>query len=506
MKRRQLTVLVAGLLIGSPLLTEKPLAAEWDRAAGITLGAELSDNICLSDNEKQTQGFATATPDIRLRGRGARASVDLNGSVRFNSLSESDVTCSDGQRPLFANRQTWAPNVRYRGNLELIEDWLVLESDASARTVNIDPFAAGSANRIDGRDNVNIVYQYGAGALVQRRLFDSADMRVRYYYNEQINGVRQFGDSTENRGEFDLGTQRGNNRLTLGLSGRYSEIDYEGNVNAPAFDNTLSSAHVTASLRLSSSWQLIALAGEEWNAFTSILPDIDGSYWDASLRWSPNDRVELQIGTGERFFGTTPHASVRYRHKRSELYANYNRTVTTPRDLRATSGRFDNPFDDEFDPDFDTGEGVIPGLPPIVTGEPTFIGNTPVINERLNLRYRFSARRTTISVSASESRQKRLEDSDEATFSNLGLSMSRSLSSTLSTNMHLGWNQREGRGGNVGIFSQPSETWYGRFGFNRRLGNDTTISMNYQHTRRESDAEFNQYSENRLTLTVRHQF
>lgn len=507
---KHLTALLTGILIGAPLLAEKLIAAEWDTGAGLSLGAEFSDNICLRENNKKARGFATVTPDIHVRGRGARTNVSLSGNLRYNTLADSDFSCSGGQGSNYSNRESVIPSVRYRGDLELIDNWLTLESDASASTSNIDPFAPGNSDSFDGRDNVNIVYQYGAGARIQGRLFDRADMRLRYNYNEQHNAVRVLGDSSENRGEFDLGTERSGDRLTVGLSGRYSQVTYDGTVSSPAFDNTLSSAQARASLRMSPDWRVSVMGGEEWNEFISLRPEIDGTYWDASLRWSPNDRVDAEVGTGERFFGTTPRMSIRYNHKRSELSATYNRTLTLPRNLRSTDGFFDTPFDPGFDTEFDPGDvaapGQFPGLPPTLSGEPTFIGDSPIINERLRLAYRYSGRRTMISVSASESRQQRLEDLDKATFSTLGFALSRSLSAALTANLNLTLTEREGQGVNVSVFSEPTQTWRALVGLNRRLGSRTTMSMSYQHTRRESNAAFNSYTENRVVLSARHQF
>lgn len=501
---RPVTVLFSGLLIGGPLLTEGLFAAEWQREAGLSLGTYYSDNICLSndDDDRIGRGAATVTPDVSVTGQGARANLFLQAAVQYDTLAESSLECTSGRNAQLTNRESVIPSLRYFGDLELIEDWLTLESDAFVGRNPLDPFAAGGRDRFDGRDNTNITYQYGAGATIQRRLFDSADMRLRYHYNEQRNGVNLLGDSSEDLGEFDLGTERSGNRLTVGVGGRYSKVTYEGNELRPAFDNTLSSAEARAALQLSSSWQINGLVGEEWNEFTSARPDIDGSYWEAGLRWAPNDRVEVNIGTGERFFGTAPHISIRYRHRRGELSADYARTLTLPRNLRTAGPGFDDPLPPDFD--------QLPGEPPTVSGEPTFIGNTPIINERLNVRYRFSARRTTITIRASDSRQTRTEDLAEATFSDLGLTFSRSLSTTLSGNVRLNWSEREGEGegggDNVGFFGQSSETWRAGLGVSRRLGSNTTMRMDYDYTSRESDAALNQYDENRVTLSARHQF
>jgi len=414
-------------------------------------------------------------------------------SVRRLDLLRAAVGDEPSQwYPALTNRESFIPSLRYLGDLELIEDWLTLESDASATTNRIDPFAPGGADAFDGRDNVNITYRYGAGATIQRRLFGAADLRLRYHHNEQSNAVCVLSDSSEDRGEFDLDISPGGSRLSMGISARHSEVSFDGDVNRPAFDNTLSSAEVTLGLQLSASWQINGLAGEEWNEFDSVRPDVDGSFWDVGLRWSPNSRVEVEVGTGERFFGSTPRASVRYRHKRSEVTVDYARTLTFPRNLRAPGGFID--------------PRQLPDGPTTVDGEPTFTGDSPIINERLSVQYRFSARRTTVTISAADSRQERTEEFSDATFSNVGLTISRSLSSALSANAGVNWSQREGQGGTVGFFGGDSETWRGSLGLNRRLGNNTSLNLSLQHTRRESDGAFNQFEENRITLSASHQF
>jgi hypothetical protein len=494
------TRLFCGLLLGASLVTEGLLAAEWQREAGVSLRTYYSDNICLSDDDHVERGGAMVTPNLQVNGQGDRGNLSLNAAVTYDSLADSSLECETGQRRQLTNRESVIPSLRYLGDFELIEDWLTLESDAFIGRNPIDPFAAGRIDQFNGRDNVNITYQYGAGATLQRRLFDSADMRLRVYHNEQYNRVNQIGDSSEDRGEFDLGTERSGNRLTVGVAGRYSEVTFDSNGLRPAFVNTLSSAEVRAALRLSSSWEVNALVGEDWNEFISYRSDIEGSYWDAGLRWTPNERVEVALGTGERFFGSTPRASIRYQNRRNEVTADYARSVTFPRNLRAPALDPDDPFGLDF--------GLLPSDPLYFTGDLTFIGNTPIINERLSVRYRYSARRTGITISASDSRQLRLEDAGEADFSSLGLIVTRSLAANLTGNFRVSWNETDGRGNGAGFFGQHSEWRRAGVGVERRLGNSTTISLGYDHINADSDDNrpFFEFEENRVTLTLRYQF
>lgn len=524
------SALLTRLLIGSSLLSQYSIAAEWQRDAGFSVSSFYSDNICLSNEDPKGKSAATVTPNLRLNGRGARANLSLNAALTYNSVANSSIECLTPQGAGLTNRVSVIPSLRYTGDLEVVEDWLTLESNALAVRNPIDPFAPGGINRFDGRDNINITYQYGAGATIQRRLFDNANLRLRYFHNEQENAVNILGNSSEDRAEFQLGNgQMGNgqpgnaqigngqggvgeignnqsgNRLSFGIAGRYSKFNIDETEFQSAFDNTLSSVDFRAALQLGGGWQIDTLFGREFNEFISNRDDIDGTYWDVGLRWSPNSRVELSVGTGERFFGRTPRMSARYRHRRSDLIVDYTRSLTVPRNLRAASL---DP-NDEFGPDFEQ----LLGDPLTLSGQPTFIENSPILNERLSIRYRFSARRTTVSVNASDSRQSRVDTFGDAIFTDLGVSLTRSLSAALSANLQARWSDRKSQGGNnnVGFFGQDAEDWSVGFSLNRRLGINSNVNLGYSYRRRDAETNspfnaFNQFEENRLTLSVSHQF
>ncbi|MEQ9462265.1 MAG: TIGR03016 family PEP-CTERM system-associated outer membrane protein [Haliea sp.] len=489
-------------LCGALWGANQSLAAEWDTGAGIAVGGYYTDNVCLAQSGEEDKWVGTARPDVSVRGRGARGNVNLRAAAEYNSLGDSDLECTTGQGASLTNRESVVPSVRFSSDYELVQRWLQLDFAASARQTNINPFAPGGTT--SGRDNTDIVYDYTAGALLQRRLAQVAELRLRYAYNEQFNSVGVNGDSTEDRAEFDLDSLPGSGRLSVGAGGRYSKVNYEDSDLRPAFDNTLSSAELRAALQLDSAWQLNALVGQEWNEFTSSRDDIEGDYWDVGVRWTPNPRVEVSVGSGERFFGSTPRADIRYRHKRSEITVSYARTLSFPRNLRVG----DNGFVEPGDP-FDPGFGELPGDPLGEEGLPTFIGNSPILNERFDLRYRFTARRTSVTLSGSDSRQRRTEDDAEATFRNAAITFNRNLSSLLSANLRLSREEREGTGGEFGEFGgfgQSSKAWRAGLGFSRRLGNDTTLTVAYQFLTQESDFALNDYDENRVTFNLRHAF
>jgi hypothetical protein len=475
-------------------------AAEWDTAGGLAVAAVYTDNVCLARDDKQGKAFATATPDVRLSGRGARASVNLNARVLYNSLADEELDCPQGAGlgGLGRFRERFIPSGSFLATFEAVENWLTFDANASATQNAVNPLAPGGDDPLTGRGNTNISYRYGAGATAQRRIEQAVDFFLRYQYSEQVNTADFVGlpDATQDSVQGSLGMVPGAQRLTLSVNGRYTRVSFDEDRFAGAQDNELSAAEAQAVLQLSDSWQLNGLYGREWNDFISAFDDIDGTYWDAGVRWAPNSRVEVNAGTGERFFGETPRFAVSYRHKRTLLRASYLRTIQFPFNLR--SPRPDP--DDPFGPDF----GELPGDPVTSPSTPTLPGQGPIKNESLSLDYSFTARRTIVALSASESEQLRLLDGSEFLFRNARATLTRRLSPRLNASVRLGWRETEGRGAaGFGGFGRNVETWTGGLNLTRRFGNDLTVTLAYRYRQQESPFVFNEFEENRITLSAR---
>ncbi|MEQ8264487.1 TIGR03016 family PEP-CTERM system-associated outer membrane protein [Pseudohaliea sp.] len=474
-------------------------AAEWERGAAVSLSSYYSDNICLANRDKEGEYVGTVTPDIRLKGTGARASVSLNARVELNTLDQLDTDCPGGaQGGQLLNRESVIPTGNFSADTEVVENWLTLNADAFAGQNPINPFAPGGDDGINARDNTNITYRWGAGATAARQFSGRTQFFLRYYYNEQTNAVGLLADSNENQWQGRFGMIPGTSRFTASISGQYSEVEFEESARAPAFTNELSSAQLNLAFQLTRSLQLNGYVGEEWNVFTSASDDIDGEFWDVGLRWTPNERVAVDIGTGERFFGDTPRFNVEYRHKRSIFQAGYLRTLQFPRDLRAPGTEQEDPFPPDL--------GELPVDPVTGSGTPTFIGQSPILNEQFLLRYSFQARRTRFSATASESQQTQVETLGEGTFRNASFAVTRQLSSLGSLSARIGYRESEGEGGNAGFFAQNATAWIGGVSYRRRIGAATSVSLGWQYTDQESDFAFNEFAENRITLSLRHTF
>ncbi len=488
-------------------LSVPALAVEWTPGATLSVGTVYSDNICLVSDDKEGKAVGTVTPGISLRGQGNRTNVNLRAAAEYNTLGNSSLQCPQGGAGLnVTNRESWVPRLDFTGELEAVENAIYLESTASASQNPINPFVAGGDDNINGVGNTNINYSYGAGVRLDRRHNDQWASLVRYNYNEQRNSVNQaLGNSVEDLVTFDVGMIPSVSRFSAGVRGRYSEVTFEGTAIQPEFTNRLSRAELRAAFQWTRQWQFNAFYGQEDNVFLSTSDEIDGEYWDVGARWTPNTRVSVDAGYGERFFGETPRLAINYSHKRHFLRAVYLRDIQLPRDIRSAPN---SDPDDPFDPGLE-----IPGEPLPGAGSPTFLGQSPVLNESFVLNYRFLARRSSLSLTLTDSQQTIAETGGEGDFSAASASVSRTLGPRLTLVSSLSWTNNVGNLGgivNPGL-QQELESYRFGLGLRRSLAQGALLSLQYNYLDQRSGLDFQgpfagTFEEHRIQLSLRFQF
>lgn len=494
------------IAVGWACATALPsVAGEWEKNAEIGLASYYSSNVCLAPAEEEGKEFVTATPRVGLDGSGGRFRASVDAAVEFNSLGESDIECPQGGAgSVIANRETWVP--RGSGVLEFdaIEQLLTFEVDGSATQSPINPFAAGGDDNLNATGNTNVIYSWGAGARSEKLWSNGLAYSLRYRYGESFNSANLLlGDSREHRYQGDLGLRRGYARLSGGIRGQYRDVEFDASPLDPTapedgvIGNELFRSELYAGLELWRGWSLEGAVGYEDNAFLSSQEELDDYYWDAGIRWNPNQRVDVSAGYGERFFGNTPRASVEYRHKRTTLRASYLRDVQLPQDIRSGVAL---PTLTGAESGASSGDSLI--VESDSTG--TFIGNGPIISETFTLSYAFEARRTEIRISASNSKQALVVQGDEAEFNSVRIAFDRDLTRRLDAGVQLRYREAEPTsvGTGLGLFAQALESYSGtaRLGF--ALSDDTRLSLTYRFTDQTSSDRVNTFTEHRVGIAI----
>lgn len=467
-------------------LAHHSFAGTWTGSAAVAPSVMYTDNVCLTSKDEKSEWIGLVTPAGSLRGVGKSANLSITASVEINSLSDSRLEKLGCGNQALGNRKQYSPRVSGRGDAILVEDWLFIDGSVRAYQNEISAFATGGGDSLDRAGNTNTTYSYQLSPYLQRRFRDVAQAYLRYTWDDQYNTADIVRDSSEQQVQASLGDVPGTSRFFWEVAGRWSEVDYSDTANALANQTSeLSSAQLNLNYQFNRAWQVNGYVGQENNDFFSLADEIDGDFWDVGVRWTPNARTEVNVGTGDRFFGTTPRFSISHRHKRSTFSASYLEDLTYQRNIRALN-------DDDI-PEFN------PGLSTVTT--------SPILDKRFSLAYNFRARRTGFTISAYRSDQTREDNLRESRFTGVSSSFSRSISRATTLSARLQWQQEDPRREEP-VQLREIETWRASLSLRRQLSSAISVSANYQYTDRQSDlfldeSAFRGYTENRLTLTMR---
>jgi len=451
-------------------------AAEWTTSAGVAPAITYTDNVCLSKNDEQGEWIGVVTPDVAVRANGRRANVSVAASVEVNSLSNSDLKDQNCNSQGLGDREQYTPRMNGRADAILIEHWLFIDATAHIDQNAVSPFVSGGDDSLNRTGNTNTTYRYTVSPYISRRFKDAAVLNLRYTWDDQYNTTDIVGESSEQSVRFNLGSVPGLSSFSWGLQGDYSKVNYSGTrLRETDSDNELKSAQLNLGYQINRFWQINGFYGDEWNDFISSDDDIDGEFWDVGVRWTPNSRTTVEAGNGHRFFGDSPRFSARYSHKRSTFTANYVRELNYDRNIRNING-----------------------------ASSTTLSNSPILDKRFTLGYSYQGRVTRFNVTADQSDQTRADNLSEYKFRGVSVSVNRSLSRQLSITGRASWDEQDPKGSNNSVgsgFRAQSENWRTGVSLRRQLRQNINLSLDYDYTKRTSDRGFNEYQENRITLT-----
>lgn len=469
-----ITCLVAVGLLGLPFCA---LAGQWRVNSGLGISERYSDNDNRSATDKKDKFVTVVSPDISLSGSGG-------GKVRYDVLaSVNHHESSDGN-------DSTNPALNGSANAELIDQILFFDLSSTINQNRVDPFRSSGDDDVSRSrsDNATTTYSYTLSPYLVDRINSFADMELRYSYDEQWNSDSEVSDSSREAVSFKLNSGSDFSVFDWGLVGNYSKVDNDDSDTAQSNNDELKSADLRLGYRVNRKLRLRGSVGREWNDFDSVRSDIDGERWDFGLIWTPNKRTTVDIGYGERFFGNAPTVDISYRRKKSVFTASYVKELTDARTLRSERGIFDeDPFGNPIDP---------------ATGDPVFAypDDGQIVDEKISFSWSRQGKRTTLTWNGDHSVQEPQNSREEVVFISSSLELSRQLTSKLSFDTSVDWENQENE------LDEEFETWRYNMGLSRPLGSKSNISLNYTYTDRDSDLPDDGYEENRVILKYRISF
>ncbi|MET0081772.1 MAG: TIGR03016 family PEP-CTERM system-associated outer membrane protein [Sedimenticola sp.] len=443
-------------------------AADWSQSIGVSTSAVYTDNKNLSESQEDGEISLVLSPNIAIKGEGARANLDVAGSLQLDSRGKGSDSTN--------------PRLRANADAELIKNTFFVDLDSTITQNAIDPYSTVGSDALNDTGNVTTTYTYGISPYIVGRLKGYANLIARFTYDEVEYSKNSLDGS--NRKGLNLGVNSGTNfgRFSWGILASQNEIEYDNNNTAE-----FRSADVNVGYQINRSWQVNASLGKEWNDFSTIQTDFEGDRWNLGFTWTPSPRTSLGLRYGDRFFGQTTSFEFSHKSKRSVLTAQYSQDLTNSRSLR---GQDIFPSTDPFGDDIDlfTDETL-----PVDTL--ASINDSTIVDKRFDATYTLKGRRTNLTLRAHHSQQTHQDSTRDVEQSSVGVSALRNITGQILANASLSFGTQSQNGGS------DADTIKLGLGLFRKLGQNSSVGLNYGFNDRDSDVAGSSYTENRVTAS-----
>ena len=363
-------------------------AANFELSKFIEVGATTTDNFLLTDVDGiQENGLVfNIKPSVELKFTGNRFGLVALGEVEYLRFNESDEEIVDPR--LFS---------RVRGTL--IDDLLFLDSTLALSNLSSDNSFPRQT------DEGQTAATSETTAYIERSFGRTADLNTGYTFSIFSDLTDRDSEVREHKVDFSLGRNPSFGGVIWGLGGRYSRDESSTNEFEDAYVYGKFGGAITQTLLAEFTYgvesrKLINAV----NTDTSDATEYDNSpLWNAQLNWSPRELTTLTIGYGERFFGAGPNMQLDHRTRNSSISASYTRDIT--RQTATLSGIAilgDNTSPTIIDTDTVTVDDTNSLTP----------HDEPFVDNRFQLAYKLTGRRSDILVDAVYSDRERLSGSD----------------------------------------------------------------------------------------------
>lgn len=489
-------------LLGLTVVVLPALAEEtkdWTITPTLGLGLEYTDNLNLDDDDKVDTFIYRATPGVSISRNGK--GLDLGFSYRVNLRNYSTSRENDSHDH----------NLNAFANLELIEDRLTLNTQATAKQQLIDNRNSGGAGLAP--DNFTNTLAIAVTPTWRERIGDYTNIGISGTYDSVV-FERGAEDSEGFKYNIFVDTEDNPHKFFWNFDIRQSATKAKG------ADRETQEEFVEARLGYRHSSQLVILLGggyvdnKEPNATDSDAEK--GSFWSTGVTWSPNTRTSLNGYYSSRIqTGNSRGLSLSHRRKATAWSLSYQQSLTDVRSqiLQFTTiGALICPRGTSFNLSdcrlVGPGESPVPGpneqvfaigaqVPSLIEGR--FI--TDVISS--NVTYRKS--KTTLSIGAALTERQFQDGSgrkekDYALTSSLGFR----LSGRSDLSMGYQWSSLEP---NTNSSTQVRDYLNQlSLGLSYRLSSRSSISAVVNHSARRSDDADRDYKEFGGSINFSHSF
>ncbi len=496
----------------------------------MTLREIYSDNIALETDQEEDDWVTDISPGVIITADGNRLDLQFDYSLQ-NLIYSNDSDRNSSNHRLNTRLQT-----------ELIEDIFFFDANARISQQLVDSREGLSNDRISGSQNAEDVYGYSLSPYITPRLGDLLTAEIRYTYDyvdsEEDNVNNSFSDDSEGD-HFSVSLENGDQLASIRFQLDYDsrEVDYgDGDRTDTEF------LRILAGYWLNRNWSIDLISNDEDNEFigdrgdndpddsyygagftwrpsdtfnislayndrTDPRRDEDDSFASGQLEWKPTPRTDIKAEFGNRFFGETYDFSFSHRMRRSSWQISYSEDIGDFRqaflDFGGTGslicpiGASDlqqcRIFDQTRPPEI--GEEVIGSQDqlPSITSD-TYISKT------LRASWSIKGGRNIITFNVNRERREFIGDNEEEKDLDINVSWSYKLAPRTLSVISLRHGQEEFEEGEE--YDDYTVSWT----IATLVGAKSKVALQLYYVTRDADSQFNDYDENRATLTFQHDF
>lgn len=521
-QRRYLCVLIGAL----SCLPATASAGEWTVTPSLSVSEILTDNVTLSETDKQSELITGVTPGLYIEGRGGRVSGVVNYTMQ-NLLYTNDSDRNSINHQLTASARA-----------ELTRNYLYLDGHSSISQQLIEPSQSVALDNISVGNRAN-VYTLGLKPYLLHNFGSAFTVYAGYGYD-----LVRYSDGAANSKirtiDTSINSGRRFTRFIWGMNYHDQIVFRDG-----ADDVKHKTARGDAQYRVTDYFRLLATVGYEKHDLQTTTAFNNGSYWAAGFGWTPSRYLDLSGLYGSRYksaslsltpssrtalnvtwqdrsvglnTGVTWLGSLHLRTRRSSWTASYSEDTTTVQQLALQGSAlfYYDPLSGQVYPsgvDPNTG-GTVPvdpvtgtPVPPSIANQLTplpidfyALTNEPFVQKRAQLVYGFHTARSNIGLLLFRTKRELLSNNSVTTDYGYNLSWDWRIGAFSRLGLAYNWQRYEYPSSQVDHLRRYT------ISVNRDINTKITSGVSYVRTERDSTSAGRQYTENRITARVIMQF
>ena len=297
--------------VGMGCVALPAFAGDWKITPTIAVNETSTDNVALSNTNKQRDLITDLNPGLRIEGSGGRSKLHFDYQMH-NLIYQKDSSHNGRQNSLNA-----------LGTLEALDNWMFIEASGNISQQNLSAFTGTTASNVNTSAN------------------STSTEASTYRLSPYIRGV--FGNVTEYQLRYNLTTTSTKSSDTYNSDTKELVATLKGATGLASLGWSLDASTTTINYsnirtneadrlrgvltyQIKPQFKVSLIGGREANNYQSLNKE-SHSIKGTGFEWSPTDRTLLAISQEDRFFG--PSRTTSFTHRTSGTAWKYSRSKDT---------------------------------------------------------------------------------------------------------------------------------------------------------------------------------